>query len=350
MNIVIHSPGALYRQEDGLIYLLAAFLKGVGHETALLLCDGAFATCDRDQENGWERSLTSCANCMREQSYFARLLEMPIYGISEFLAPAEIDETQRVLKGLDIAVLEQLAFHGAPLRHAPGMEHAAGQDLAGQLLRAFEGALSKRPPESKNGTDKSTHAPFDSRSRQGVHELGSEAVITLGVEKNPDSNQSVIGRSARYSLLSLLEENSAAQSPSHQGNSSQHELVRHERTYDIALATWRSILAAGKFLRTVRPGLSIVAGGRDFMSKGYLLQAQRNETRTALFRWEPSERAVVIFHPEREERIASDFVLPEVSQLRMDLKSWPSDLLQLAYSIATFLDIPVENVPVSRAR
>lgn len=101
--------------------------------------------------------------------------------------------------------------------------------------------------------------------------------------------------------------------------------------------------AAKMFHDICQPELSLVASGRDFMSRTFLEFSKDNSKPVSLFTWAVSNRGIEISHPAKAESLACEIVLQEVTNMRTDVRTWPSDLTDVLDSILDFLGIPGKN-------
>ena len=97
MKIAVHAPFGTLSEETGVIHLLAKYLRGTFEQMVQVRCNGIFSLCDRDGENGWKRSLSSCFSCINDAASLATWSGINVAELSRFLTPDEIFETRKWL-------------------------------------------------------------------------------------------------------------------------------------------------------------------------------------------------------------------------------------------------------------
>ncbi len=75
--------------------LIGNYLRRMFPEVFKLRCNGMFSSCDRDGEQGWKRTLTSCIRCCAEQSEFSRWGGLSDRDLSGYIQPDEIVASRR---------------------------------------------------------------------------------------------------------------------------------------------------------------------------------------------------------------------------------------------------------------
>ncbi len=114
----------------------------------------------------------------------------------------------------------------------------------------------------------------------------------------------------------------------------------------LMLSAVRTCLATRRFNDQFKPGLSIVAGGDDFVSHSVLGQSRSQGIPVALVRWDIAGRAVKVFHPQSNEVFSCGLVLEGLSSMRGEIKTWPLELLNIIEDLAAFLDINTHQLPL----
>lgn len=115
MNIISFVPYGLQSREAGLIAMIANYLRTQDLPVTQLRCNGVVPTCDRDGRDGWQRSVTSCLNCISDQSKLGRWAEQSMEDLSPYLTPADVDETKRWMLGLGKLELLTAQYQGVSL-------------------------------------------------------------------------------------------------------------------------------------------------------------------------------------------------------------------------------------------
>ncbi|MCO6432299.1 MAG: hypothetical protein J5J00_15705 [Deltaproteobacteria bacterium] len=252
MKIALHAPFGSLNLEGGLMYLIANYLRGSGHEVAQLRCNGTFSLCDRDGETSWKRSLDSCLKCSSEQRSLASWGEIAVKDLSSFLTPGEIVDSRRWLLSTPREQLESLSLRGI------------------SLYNLCRGSFAAR--------------------------FGTET---------PDLNNRKHEPMTRRMLLSAA----------------------------------RMCLATRRFLNHFSPEVLLVAGGRDYITRSLLVQAEMQKREYVLFSMDSSQRSINIHHPREDKTLACHLLLTDVTMMRADIKTWPPEVVSEIESVLGFLHI-----------
>ncbi len=251
MRFAIFTPYGTVSQEVGVIYLLANYLKPLFQQVTSLSCNGAFSSCARDAETGWNRKLTHCFYCKRESKALAQWSGIEGKDLTTFISSEEHLRGERWLNSIPVQSLDSVEYKGVKLL-----------DLSRDTLHA-----------RLNGSEDLT---------------------------NP-----------------------------------QHLAIVRE----LLLVAMRASYASEKFLSSYVPTLSLVAGGKDILSKSFIAQARRLKMDTAIFEWELHSRAVVIHHPHNLSSYRCELMLEDVLHTRSDNKTWSAELKKVLEDVLSFLEI-----------
>ncbi|MEZ4753587.1 MAG: hypothetical protein R3A13_04655 [Bdellovibrionota bacterium] len=118
----------------------------------------------------------------------------------------------------------------------------------------------------------------------------------------------------------------------------------------LLLSVSRMLIASRRYLNHNSPGFSLVAGGEDFISKTFIAEAERQNSKYALFTWQSSSRAIRVKHPDRDESILCEFVVEDVATLRPEANTWPSQVHEEMQGLADFFDISQNQLQLPIAR
>jgi len=99
MRIATCSPYGFNDCEAGLIFLAAAYLKHLGVDVSQVVCDGVCTTCARDQVVNWQRSLSSCLGCTKEQLINSSWGEFEAHHLSRYIDVESTAKIERILLG-----------------------------------------------------------------------------------------------------------------------------------------------------------------------------------------------------------------------------------------------------------
>lgn len=106
----------------------------------------------------------------------------------------------------------------------------------------------------------------------------------------------------------------------------------------------RATLAARHFISSVRPDLSLVAGGKDYIVASYIAEAERKGSKLSCFSWDLPSRSIVVTHPESGEVFNCPMVFDGLHRMRPDPKTWPVELTEMLGQLVDFLGIPTEQM------
>lgn len=129
------------------------------------------------------------------------------------------------------------------------------------------------------------------------------------------------------------------------GNAGQEQFVRR-----IMLAALRVTLASRRVHLKIRPDLTLVSGGSDFMTRSYIQQAEMQRRDVVMFRWEVGTRAVLIRRSGSSQVYHCDFIFDDVTSMRPEIESWPPEILSSVHGALGFLGISQKQLKLALAR
>lgn len=107
----------------------------------------------------------------------------------------------------------------------------------------------------------------------------------------------------------------------------------------LLLAAVRMSIAANRYHSKFAPDMSLVAGGRDYLTRAFVMQGRALRRDVSTFRWDVNQRAIQIAHP-REKKLLSCELVPEgIRGMRSDTRTWPSELTTIMNEIGAFLGL-----------
>lgn len=120
---------------------------------------------------------------------------------------------------------------------------------------------------------------------------------------------------------------------------------------------WRSLLtsalrmvyAARRFQFSEKPDLSLVTGGRDYISKGFLFAAKEHNRSVAVFSLNFADRCIEVHHSRGGEPFRCELVLDGVTGMRRDRNTWPREIVAIVEGLLNYLGIsPAQlNLPIA---
>lgn len=105
------------------------------------------------------------------------------------------------------------------------------------------------------------------------------------------------------------------------------------------LSAVRMCLATKRFNNHQRADMSLVAGGKDFLSSAFIAQCVKQGREAALFQWDVSSRSVKIIHPKSQTIFPCGIILQDLSTVRSDSRTWPPELMKVIGEILDFLGL-----------
>lgn len=144
MSITLVTPLSSASPESGLMYLLGAYANSVGIEVTQVRCNGVLPVCDRDEEIGWERSITSCLHCAASQRPYAQWGGIASKDLSESVSPKDLLTLSRTLEVLPAEDLEKFEFNGRVLSSLVSASRDNWAQSTGKMTEAMPLSMQKR--------------------------------------------------------------------------------------------------------------------------------------------------------------------------------------------------------------
>jgi hypothetical protein len=132
----------------------------------------------------------------------------------------------------------------------------------------------------------------------------------------------------------------------------------HELALQMLLKSAATILSATPaLLQRMSPDLCLVANGSDALSSPLVASIKRLQresktpTEVSTLKWDVNKRAIAISHPRRVDIFHCELLIPNITEMRSDHRTWSSDLLKILDEILEFLDIPKTqaSLPLTQA-
>ena len=263
MKIISFVPYGLQSREAGIIAMVSNYLKTYDLSVTQLRCNGVVPTCDRDSSDGWQRSVTSCLNCISDQTKLGRWAEQEMDDLSPHLTPADVDETKRWMLGLGKLELLSANYEGV--------------SLAAVCRSSFEARFSTDRPDVMNR-----------------------------------ANEMVVRR--------------------------------------MLLAAARIIRSVRRYAANVRPEYALVASGEDYLTAAATLALRERKVKVSVFAWNKHSNDIAIENPVSGKVATYPLVFENVTQLRKDIRTWPSELSRMLEEILAFIDLAPAQVALPLAR
>lgn len=107
-----------------------------------------------------------------------------------------------------------------------------------------------------------------------------------------------------------------------------------------SLVAVRMANASKRLNNRFRPDMVLVANGDDVITRSYIDTAEQSGIRCIRFKWNMGSRRVMIFSDNRSDYFPCEVLLDNLAQVRIDVTSWPEELLRLLDNILDFLEVP----------
>ena len=121
--------------------------------------------------------------------------------------------------------------------------------------------------------------------------------------------------------------------------------IHHEEVLRrLLLASARMLLASNNFLVQERPELLLVAGGEDFITRTLLYQSYASNVPSAMIRWDPVDRQVLIVRSPAATQKRVDVNVYSSELLALPQAEWPLEVRRSICAIAQFLDVPLHSL------
>lgn len=118
----------------------------------------------------------------------------------------------------------------------------------------------------------------------------------------------------------------------------------------IMISALRMCMATRRFNNHFMPDLTIVAGGRDYITKALAGQSAQQKRDVAVFGIDINTRSIRIRHPREDKYLSSQLILPDIMSMRADSKTWPAEIVSAVEEILAFLDIPATQINLPLAK
>lgn len=158
-------------------------------------------------------------------------------------------------------------------------------------------------------------------------------------------------QSAAYEGISLYEICLASFKQRYPGSLPDLSNKKHEqllRRYLLSAA--RMCMASKRLLNTIRPEISLVSSGDDYITRSLIEQTKRLKFTAVIFKMDIHERCIKVINTARQTEFSSPLVVNEVIGMRPDVDTWPPQLMQLMQDIARFLDVSASQISLPLAQ
>ncbi|MCB0334670.1 MAG: hypothetical protein KDD62_00150 [Bdellovibrionales bacterium] len=115
MSVCFFAPYSSLSSEATTLYALANYLETAGVPVTNVRCNGCLATCAKDIETNWSRTISTCQTCMHEQNQITQWGEFACDDLSPFVDPELVLKVREILCACDDKQLRGFEYMGLPL-------------------------------------------------------------------------------------------------------------------------------------------------------------------------------------------------------------------------------------------
>lgn len=106
-----------------------------------------------------------------------------------------------------------------------------------------------------------------------------------------------------------------------------------------------SVVASERFFAAWKPTMSFVISSTDPIARAYLTHARRGETEASVFTFDPSTESIVVELLSSGATYSTALILPEVTSMRSDPRTWAPELSAIVDELLSFLGHGADLVP-----
>ena len=118
----------------------------------------------------------------------------------------------------------------------------------------------------------------------------------------------------------------------------------------LLLACLRTQHATERFVQMETPNLIFIAGGDDFITKGFVEATKNSSADVVVFRWRVNDRCVTVTHPRIEDDFKCPLVLEDIASMRSDYRTWPHEIITILKDIMGFIGISENQMALPIAK
>lgn len=116
------------------------------------------------------------------------------------------------------------------------------------------------------------------------------------------------------------------------------------------LATARIMRAMRKYAVSNRPDFALIASGEDYLTAAAAIALRERKVKVSVFGWNKHSNDIAIENPVTGKVATYPLVFENVTQLRQDIRTWPSELSRMLEEILAFIDLAPAQVALPLAR
>lgn len=116
------------------------------------------------------------------------------------------------------------------------------------------------------------------------------------------------------------------------------------------LSAARMTRAVRRFAQTQRPDYALIASGEDYLSAAFSASLRDRRVKVSVFAWNKINNEIVVENPVSGKVASYPLVFDDITQLRKDLRTWPTELTRLLEEVLAFIDLAPSQVSLPLAR
>ena len=126
---------------------------------------------------------------------------------------------------------------------------------------------------------------------------------------------------------------------------------KHEQLFRrYMLSAVRMCISVKKLLNVLRPDMSLIASGNDFITRSYVEQSKRMNIKAVLFKMDLHERCIKVINTQNGEIFTCPLLVNDVTTMRADVNTWPKELINMMHDISSFLDVSDSQISLPLAQ
>jgi len=122
--------------------------------------------------------------------------------------------------------------------------------------------------------------------------------------------------------------------------------VQEEEVRSSFLSYVYSVVGSERFLAAWKPTMSFVICSNDPVARAYLSHAQQGAGEASVFTFDPSTESIAVEILSSGATYSTALVLPEVTSMRSDPRTWAPELSAIVDELLSFLGHGADLVPV----
>jgi hypothetical protein len=106
-----------------------------------------------------------------------------------------------------------------------------------------------------------------------------------------------------------------------------------------------AVVASERFVASWKPTLSFAISSQDPTAHAYLSHIRRSDGDAAIFTFDPSSESIVVEMLSSGETYTTALILPQVTEMRSDPRTWAPELAAIVNELLSFLGHGADLIP-----